>query len=268
MIAVELYEFTRDTEVWHKTSGGEAVEYGGNTYAPATIGRGDLEQKNEISKSNLEVQVDIFDDLAQSLLAMFMERVMTLTLYRQLDGVTGVAWKGRLTEVRPSKTMLTLVFENVFTSLRRPGLRARYQKQCRHVLYGTACGVDKDAYAVEGAVLNVVGNIVTIDEAALQEDGYYAGGVLKANNGILGFIVKHVGNTLTLNHKIESMIDDFDNSGYGLNYGNFYGGVKATLYPGCDKLRQTCENKFSNLDNFGGFPWIPSENPLDGSSIA
>jgi len=39
------------------------------------------------------------------------------------------------------------------------------------------------------------------------------------------------------------------------------------IYPGCDRVRATCESKFDNLDNFGGFPWIPTKNPFGGSSI-
>lgn len=34
------------------------------------------------------------------------------------------------------------------------------------------------------------------------------------------------------------------------------------LYPGCDGLRQTCIDKFDNLDNFGGFPYIPGTDKM------
>jgi len=30
-----------------------------------------------------------------------------------------------------------------------------------------------------------------------------------------------------------------------------------TIYAGCDKLYETCETKFDNIPNNGGFPWIP-----------
>jgi hypothetical protein len=56
-------------------------------------------------------------------------------------------------------------------------------------------------------------------------------------------------------------------NGYGKNYGGYYGGVPLTLYPGCDHLKATCLAKFDNLPNYGGFPYIPARNPLDGRSI-
>ncbi len=33
-------------------------------------------------------------------------------------------------------------------------------------------------------------------------------------------------------------------------------------YAGCDRLKTTCDVKFSNLDNFGGFEFIPGPDRL------
>lgn len=46
-------------------------------------------------------------------------------------------------------------------------------------------------------------------------------------------------------------------------------GDSIKLYPGCDKGRLTCLNKFGdNLDNHGGQPWRPKKNVLNGAPIA
>ena len=41
-------------------------------------------------------------------------------------------------------------------------------------------------------------------------------------------------------------------------------GMKAgdafTVYPGCDKTRNTCLNKFNNLLRFRGFPYTPENS--------
>jgi hypothetical protein len=36
---------------------------------------------------------------------------------------------------------------------------------------------------------------------------------------------------------------------------------------GCDRTFATCQSKFGNSLNFGGFPWIPVKNPFAGDSI-
>ncbi|MEW6169845.1 MAG: phage BR0599 family protein [Pseudomonadota bacterium] len=44
-------------------------------------------------------------------------------------------------------------------------------------------------------------------------------------------------------------------------------GATVVLYPGCDHTLSTCESKFGNSANFGGFPFIPTKNPFGGSPI-
>ena len=39
-------------------------------------------------------------------------------------------------------------------------------------------------------------------------------------------------------------------------------GKQVIVYAGCDKTPQTCKNKFNNLQNFRGFPYIPVKNPV------
>jgi hypothetical protein len=39
-------------------------------------------------------------------------------------------------------------------------------------------------------------------------------------------------------------------------------GDAVTIYPGCDGSYATCLNKFANLKNFFGFPFMPNKNPF------
>jgi uncharacterized phage protein (TIGR02218 family) len=252
MSQVELYKFVRGTSTWTKKSSELSVVYGGDTYSPAVIGRGDIESKGEISKAKLEISLDLFDDLAQEMLGALLFEPLTLTVYTQDEIETAVAWKGRLAEVQPSLTTMGLSFESIFTSLKRPGLRAVYQKSCRHAIYSPGCGVDKSSFATVGEMTAVDGTSITIAEAALEDDGYYTGGVIEASDGQMGLITAHVGSSLTLFRIVSSLTS----------------GEDATIYPGCDKLRGTCLSKFFNLNNYGAFPWLPDDNPMDGSSIA
>ena len=42
-------------------------------------------------------------------------------------------------------------------------------------------------------------------------------------------------------------------------------GPMATVYPGCSHNTTDCDTVFDNLDNYGGFPYLPSENPFGNS---
>jgi hypothetical protein len=38
--------------------------------------------------------------------------------------------------------------------------------------------------------------------------------------------------------------------------------ISVTVWPGCDRSFDTCVNKFGNAANYGGFPYIPLNNPV------
>lgn len=265
----ELYLFNAMGQRWTYTSGDTPVTYLGDVYEPVPIGRSGIEQTQDINKNDLQIKFARDNPMALLHLQYALDSVISVTVFqRDEEGCFFVFWKGRTTGARGAGSEVTLVCESVFTSLRRPGLRARYQKTCRHALYSRGCMLDPEDFAVVAPVTAAAGNVVTVPAAALQLDGWYLGGMLRAEDGSLRLITAHAGSQLTLSRPIEILITAVPAAGYGLSYGQWYGGeVVVKIYPGCDRVRATCESKFDNLDNFGGFPWIPTKNPFGGSSI-
>lgn len=271
----ELYRFVEGSNVWTVTSADSDEVYnageGDETYISTTVGRNEAESKNELSRANLEVSFDLDNQMARRWLRQIVDNVVTLTIFsKDLEsGSVAVVWKGRLASVKPDVTSISLVFESIFTSLRRSGLRKRYQRSCPHVLYGRGCLLNKADFATEGRLTAITtdGITLTVPEAASLPDGWFTAGMIEAPDGTLRFVTNHSGATLTLIRPIDSLSEAFANAGYGVNYGAFYGGVAVKVYPGCDRSKEVCKNKFDNLNNYGGFPFIPLKNPFSGSSI-
>lgn len=254
--------------IWNWTSGQDPVQFNGELYVPTPISRGQMESKDEISKANIEIELDLDNPMGRRWLSEFMDVIITLSLYEQdEDDDIHIVWKGRLASVKPAMSEIKLSFESVFTSLRRPGLRARYQRSCRHMLYGRGCALNKELWAVRGTLVAATSMVATVPEAASYPDGWFTTGVIEAPDGTLRFIAHHEGDTITLLSPSESLAKAVANDGYGLSYGMFYGGAGVRLFPGCDRTRSTCDGKYNNLNNYGGFDWIPTRNPFDGSSI-
>jgi len=268
-----LAEDFEERLVWNYTNAPYAVEYGGETYIPGAVSHSEVEAKQDIARANLDVTFDIDNPAARRWMKDSVEALVGLTVW-ELDeddpeGLdASVIWKGRLSGVRPGGVSIKLAFDSVFTSLQRSGLAARYQRMCRHALYGRGCKVSKAAYTVVGIPSAVVGQLVTIPEAAGYPDGYFATGMIETPDGTLRFITSHVGSQITLMRPMESLGRLFAEQGYGLRYGEVYGGLSVKLYPGCDRSRGVCNGRFNNLENYGGFDWIPTRNPFGGSSIA
>jgi uncharacterized phage protein (TIGR02218 family) len=234
-------------------------------YAPTPIIAGEVSQTNEMAKDPLSIQFPRDNEFAQQFLGGVPEQITTVTVFRghqtDGDGEFRTYWKGRVASASAEGDTVSLSCENIFTSMRRPGLRARYQKVCRHALYSAGCGALEADFAESVTATAVAGTIVTVTgiAPASAADGFFTAGTLKTASGELRYITKHEGSTLTLMYPLASLSEEVNESSAGE--------ASVTIYPGCDHTRSTCVDKFDNVENFGGFPWLPSKNPFGNSVI-
>lgn len=251
---IELYTFAQGTRFWRFTTAPDTVTYAAVEYVPSSITRDRIKQTSDVLKDSLKLEFPRGDAFANQFLGFAPDIVTTVTVMRGHAGDNEFIpyWKGRVIAAVASGNRIELACESVFSSIRRPGLRARYELTCRHALYSARCGVNLEASQTTGVTSGVSGVTITVPAAAGFAAGYFTGGMIKAPDESTRFIVAHTGAVLTIQRPIADLSV----------------GATVWLYPGCDHLRSTCASKFGNLDNFGGFPWIPIRNPYDGSSIA
>ena len=268
-----LYQFVEGAQVWRFTSridawasagsGGETI-----TWEPAAVAHGDVVQTSEIERGRLDLTWPLSHPFARRFLSPMGNTPVTLTIFRgheQVLGETVAHWKGRVVGAEVEGPRILLSCESVFSTLRRAGVRAKYQRLCRHALYGRGCGIDIAAHWHTGTVTAVATNAITIPEAAEQPDGWYRGGVLRFRTQ-LGFITGHAGGALLLSRPMPELAAAVAAPELDAGTGDPLP-VLVDIAPGCDLRAATCAAKFGNLLNFGGFPEIPGRNPFGGGSI-
>lgn len=257
---VELYEFAYQNQYFRYCSGDTSVVHSGNTYLPVPLMRGSIENSNDPNELSVEVKVPADSGIALIFHTQPPSSVVTLTVYRKHisdpDGQYIVAWLGRTLNCSISGNVATLHNEPALSSLKRSALRRRYQLNCPYSLYHSGCKLVADLFRTTVTNFTVVGNVVFCQDMQLQPDNWFAGGFISYENKLSGVI--------------EQM------SIRSSSAGNLYliltptGLAEADLlhvYPGCDHTVLTCKNKFSNLHNFGGFPFIPVISPFGGTQI-
>ena len=268
-----LYQFIEGDAVWRFTSRASdwisaASEGGDLIWEAAAISHGDVVQSGEIERGRLEITLPLSHAFAARFLAPMGNTPVTLTIFRgheQVLGETVAHWKGRVVGAEVEGARLILSAESIFSTLRRAGVRAKYQSLCRHALYGRGCGLDIAQHLAILTVAAVSGATVTVPVAAAQPDGWYRGGVLRF--GVqLGFIIGHVGATVTLSRPMPELASALANPALDPVTGAPLP-ITIDIAPGCDLRAETCAAKFGNLLNFGGFPAIPGRNPFGGGSI-
>lgn len=254
---VYLLYFVRDGAEWRYTNAALSVIALGETWLASSVSMGAKVLSKELAKNAIPFKFPRDNAFAAAFLAGRPDAVTSITVYRghvgDADEEWQVWWKGRDVSTKYDRGTITIDAESIFTSSRRQGLREKFQKNCRHALYSSACGVNQSAFAEVVTAIEVDGVNVTIELSSSEPvDGYYRGGILKSADGSQRFIRAHSGENLTLSWPIDSLVAG-----------------DVTLYPGCDRTLATCDAVFDNSDMYGGFPWIPGEhnNPMGGSSI-
>jgi len=252
---IDLFRFVHGSQVWTYSRVGKDVVYNEETYTKLAIRRSSIGHQSEIAKSDITVEVPISSGVSQLFLAGYVENVVSLTIFHQQDGATDtrVGWKGRITLASWDDGVCKLTGESIYGRQRRNGLRDRYTRGCQYCVYERGCNLDKNDFAISGTVSAIDSSLttLTVPEAAAYTDGYFLAGMVETVDGAYRFITGHSGATLVLTSPVGSVaVDD-----------------TLTLYGGCDHSRATCNDKFSNILNYGGKPWIPVDNPNTGSVV-
>jgi uncharacterized phage protein (TIGR02218 family) len=255
-----FWRFTSRAVDWTAPAGAIVGEPGETVWTASALSHGSVVQSSDPRRVDLSLTFAISDPYARRYLGPRSRAVTTLTIFRgheQVPMEVVAHWKGRVVSARTEGPRIILRCESLFTAMRREGVRAKYQRLCRHALYAGGCRLDIEAFFVTGTATARASLQITVPEAAAQPNGWYRGGVLR-HGGLLGFITGHSGSTLTLSGRMPDLETAIDDPAIT---------PAIDLAPGCDLRRDTCNAKFANLLNFGGFPDIPGRNPFGGLSI-
>ena len=259
---VWLYAFVQAGVATRYANQPADVAYAGQTYTASSIAHGKVEMNGDLSKEKVSVTLPRTTAFAQQFISDVVDAVTTLTIYRghatDPDGEFVAVWKGSVGGAVLKGAEIQLECTSVYSLMRQPGLRARYTKTCRHSLYQRGCGLDRADFMEAGTLTAMSGVQLTVPAAAGFADGWFTGGQVAEPGGVLRYVIAHAGSTLVL-------LRPFGPDVFAALAGA--GTLAVSLYPGCDRTPETCVARFDNLLNFGGFPWIPTKNPMGGSSI-
>jgi uncharacterized phage protein (TIGR02218 family) len=131
--------------------------------------------------------------------------------------------------------------------LETPLPRKLIQPACPHTLFDSSCTLSRASFAVSKNVQAGSTQTLLIPSVGFaQSDGYFDLGTgtftSGQNNGFSFTIKRHISGQLQLHVPLPFMVN---------------AGDAFTCYSGCDKLQSTCQNKFNNVINFGGMPYVP-----------
>lgn len=252
---VELYQFVRGSTFYRYTSAEVDYVDTDTTWESSPISRSGIEITPERVRNAINITVPRNNPVADLFRISPPTDVVAVTIYRHhrddaeeivlwMGRVLGVDWKGAKAEMR---------CEPVSTSVKRNGLRQVYSKNCRHVLFGPGCNLNRDNFKTETTVVSISGR--TLQVAALGAFTY--GGGYVEWEPVPGSVERR-------------FIRESDTDGNLVLSIPFQGipvAAPVRVFPGCAHDTITCDAVYDNLPNFGGQPFISNRNPFDGQPV-
>lgn len=260
---IELYQFTLGSSHTRLTSSENDVTIPSTleTFVAQALTRSNIVQESsDPGSQKLSVRMPASHPLVQQYRNIAPGRRATLTIYRMHRADLGVSderqtiFKGSIRNVAfaDDGRVAVMTVLPVTSAYSKPTPRRTYQGLCSHMLYDARCTINRDdpAFRHDGTVTAVSGDTVTVSGAATFSGAladFFVAGYLEVD-GDFRTVVAQSGDVLTI-------VVPFLESPLG----------KAVVArAGCkQRAVEDCEDKFNNLVNFGGFPYVPKSNPFE-----
>lgn len=252
-----LFDFQIGSQFYRYTNALSDYEYISNTYTSITIKITEIVSSQDINKKSVTIIAD--NSIQVALNGIYNKSTsinnITITELQLSDDTTNIIYKGRVLTYKFTEYEVKIPCESIYSSVQRIGIQRDYGPLCPHQLYkSNTCRAVASVYQVNDAIDDVSNNVISVFSLT-QPDDYFTGGFIEfsvpndLNNTLM--IVDHTGTNLTLEYIHPSIIPN----------------LSISIYPGCDRTANTCNSKFSNLPNHGGFVYHPNKNPYTGTKV-
>lgn len=154
---------------------------------------------------------------------------------------------GNVSDIDPlGRTALSLRVKSMIELLSVQWPRMTYESQCVWKLYFPGCGAVRASFSVTGNT-SAGGNTRVFPTSLNEANNYFDQGVIRFTSGnnidVMRTVREYSAGNVTVAYPLSSSAGSNDS---------------FTIYPGCDRTRAICSNRFNNANNFRGFPFIPS----------
>jgi len=272
-----LWRITRtDDRVITYTDLDSNIVYDGETYkANYSFSPTSIRSKDDLSTDNLDVigilghrptaglpiglmllfagghpDSDITEpDLAAGIYDFAQVEIMVINYADTTQGVI-MLLKGWLGRVTIKGGQFTAEIRSLAQKL-QTNIGRLYTASCDAILGDTRCGKSLVAFTFSAAITAITDNGRFNASALTQDSGYFTGGQINWTSG------RNSGLSMEVKEFMETEV------ALSLPMPNTMAvGDTFNIIAGCDKLKQTCIDKFNNIVNFRGFPDVPGTDKI------
>lgn len=256
---VELYKFVGPNRSYFYTSAERDFRIGVDRYVSTPISRSAIRTGDD-EQVDVQITLPFSSPVVQDYAYLASPPALHLEIWLfdrnamiangQFDPDSGaILWSG---EVAGWQTANRLATARVPSDLSRVTAttvtQVYYQKPCNHKLYGSRCKVDRASFTTTSTVTSISGTQITVADDGVDDNFLNAGVLTNTRTGERRLVISNQADVIIV----------------ALEFSDLEIGDPVELTAGCDHSLTTCQTKFNNTDNYGGFPFIPANNPFRG----
>lgn len=184
-----------------------------------------------------------FDNATVLLERLFMPTVGDTSLG------TVILFQGEVAQVETTSTSVALTIKSDMEKLSRQMPRNLFMPACVHVLFDAGCALTRASFLETGEVVAGLTPTALLFRTDLTEaNGYFDQGAIEFTSGALNGVARPVKAYLNANGLTQLAVSLPQAPTVGDTF---------EIIPGCDKSMATCDTKFTNLEHYRGFPFVP-----------
>ena len=158
-----LFKFVLGNSVYAYTDAETPIVFEAQEYTPTAIDYDAVSSSGSLDKTAMSIRMPHDLDVAELFRVFPPSDVVGVTIFQgHSDSEFLAVYGGRVLSGSYEDSLATLRCEPVSTSMRRPGLRMRYQYGCPHALYGPACGLNREDFSFTHTVVEVANGRITL----------------------------------------------------------------------------------------------------------
>lgn len=240
-----------DGQIFCFTDHDQDIFFNGENYeASSGYTAGAIKSTASLSVDNLELEGVISSEVIQDAdlqagLWDFAKFKISRVNYDDLSQGAEILRAGTLGNVRTGQFNFFVELRGMMQPLQQDVGRV-YAPACDADLGDHRCKVNLAAFTVTGVVTDSITQSRFMDSSRGEAAGWFDFGLLTftsgANEGYKMEVKTFSSGEFVLQQAMPNPISTGD---------------AYSVYAGCDKLRETCKNKFNNVINFRGFPDVP-----------
>lgn len=265
-----IIQYPDTTNQWLVTGYEKDLIYNNETYRSEQIEHNDIVSELNLNRNSLTITTEYSNNLPFSqLLPLTIEFPVKVEIYEvevenYVVQTINKCFSGEIVNVRYDGSIISAEAKSITGLFEHKTPRRLLQTSCNWLIYEPSCGLDFDFWTWQGVVNTynpdtleiLIANInpKNISQTKPITQHFFAGGLIAHGVGSSREFRTIIDNEAIVDGKMVLYVSSgFNNP---INEGDY-----LDFSAGCDGQYLTCKDKFNNLSNFGGFPFMPLSNP-------